>query len=117
MRRLYKYCFNRKADKGGFNYWAKDLRGKKITAAEAVQGFFESNEMNNLKTNNSEFLERCYLVLMDRPSDKGGKNWWLNNMANGMTRREVLQGFVDSNEFKQICKDFDINRGAIKMID
>ena len=117
VRRLYKYCFNRKADKGGFNYWAKDLRGKKITAAEAVQGFFESNEMNNLKTNNSEFLERCYLVLMDRPSDKGGKNWWLNNMANGMTRREVLQGFVDSNEFKQICKDFDINRGAIKMID
>ena len=114
VRRLYKHCFNRNPDKGGFNYWTKDLRSKKITAAEAVQGFFESNEMNNLKTNNSNFLEKCYLVMMDRKSDAGGKKWWLNNMANGMSRREVLQGFVESNEFIKICKDFNIARGNIK---
>ena len=114
VRRLYKYCFNREAEPGGFKYWTTRLKSKQITAAEAVQGFFESKEMNNLRLTNSNYIERCYLVLMDRKSDAGGKNYWLNQMNYGLTRRQLLQGFVNSKEFTQICKDFNITKGKIK---
>ena len=114
VERLYVKCLNRCPDKGGFNYWAGYLKAKKITAAEAVQGFFESNEMKNAKLSNADFIERCYVVLMDRKSDAGGKKYWLDKMSKGMSKREVLQGFVDSNEFIKICKDFNIARGSIK---
>ena len=114
VRRLYKYCFNRNPDKGGFNDWTKKLRSKEKTAAEVVQGFFESKEMSNLKLKNEDYVERCYLVLMDRKSDAGGKKYWLDKLAQGLSKRGLLQGFVDSNEFTKICKDFNIVKGKIK---
>ena len=113
VRRLYKYCLNRNPDKGGFDYWTSRLRSKKITAAEAVKGFFDSKEMKDMKLSNAETIERCYLVMMDRKSDKGGKDYWIKNYAK-YGKVYVLRGFVDSKEFTQICKDFNITRGTIK---
>ena len=113
VRRLYKYCFNRDPDKGGFNYWAGDLKSKKITAAEAVKGFFDSTEMKNLNLKPAETIERCYLVMMDRKSDAGGKKYW-EGIFKSKGKLEVLKGFVDSNEFTKICKDFNIVKGSIK---
>ena len=113
VRRLYKYCLNRNPDKVGFDYWTSRLRSKKITAAEAVKGFFDSKEMKDMKLSNAETIERCYLVMMDRKSDKGGKDYWIKNYAK-YGKVYVLRGFVDSKEFTQICKDFNITRGTIK---
>ena len=113
VRRLYKYCLNRNPDKGGFDYWTSRLRSKKITAAEAVKGFFDSKEMKDMKLSNAETIERCYLVMMDRKSDKGGKDYWIKNFKK-YGKVYVLRGFVDSKEFTQICKDFNINKGTIK---
>ena len=114
VRRLYKYCLNRNPDKDGFNYWTSRLRSKKITASQAVEGFFNSSEMIKMKLSNSETIERCYLVMMDRKSDAGGKKYWLNKMSKGLTKKQLLKGFVDSNEFIKICKDFNITKGTIK---
>ena len=113
VRRLYSYCFDRKADKKGFDYWTKLLRNKEKTAAQAVQGFFESNEMKNKNLSNKEFLNRCYLVLMNRNADKGGLDYWLKEMKKGASKRKILQGFVESKEFTNICKDFNLVRGNI----
>ncbi|MBR4445925.1 MAG: Ig-like domain-containing protein, partial [Solobacterium sp.] len=66
VRRLYDLCFGRKADSGGFNMWTSGLRTKKYTAAFVVQAFFTSNEMKNMKLPNEEWVERCYLVMMNR---------------------------------------------------
>ena len=114
VRRLYKLCFNRNADKGGFNNWTTKLRNKQITAAEAVRGFFMSTEMNNLHLSNEDFIERCYLVMMNRPSDAGGKANWVNKLKNGTPLIDVLQGFVVSREFTNICADYGIERGSLK---
>ena len=113
LRRLYKYCLNRNPDASGFKYWTNALRTKRITAADAVKGFFDSTEMKNKKLSNSEIIERCYLSMLDRKSDAGGKKYW-EGIFKSKGKNAVLKGFVDSNEFAKICKEFGIVKGTIK---
>ena len=113
VRRLYKLCLNRGADPGGFKTWTTGLKTKKNTAALTVRGFFLSQEMANLKLSNEEYVERCYLVMMDRPSDSGGKKYWVDKLKAGTSRYDVLKGFVHSTEFTNICNSFGIERGTL----
>ena len=113
VRRLYKYCFNRDPDKGGFKYWTDGLRSKKMDAAFVVKEFFDSKEMKNMRLSAGATIERCYLVMMDRKSDAGGKKYW-EGVYNSKGKLEVLKGFIASNEFTKICKDFNIVKGTIK---
>ena len=113
VRRLYKYCLNRNPDATGFKYWTDALRSKKMTAADVVKGFFDSNEMKNKKLSNAEVIERCYLVMLNRKSDASGKKYW-ESVYKSKGRLEVLKGFVNSNEFTQICKDYGVVKGSIK---
>ena len=111
--RLYQLCLNRKPDAGGFADWTNKLKSGTATAAQVVQGFFNSKEMTNLKLSDSEYIERCYLVMMDRASDAGGKKNWLETKAAGVSNNYILRGFVHSNEFTGLCNDFGITRGSI----
>ncbi|MBR6157467.1 MAG: DUF4214 domain-containing protein [Lachnospiraceae bacterium] len=113
VRRLYLLCFGRKADSGGFNMWTSGLRTRKYTAAFVVQAFFTSNEMKNMKLANEEWVERCYLVMMNRASDAGGKKGWVNKLEIGMSQTYVLRGFVGSTEFNNVCKDYGVERGSV----
>ena len=115
LKRVYKLCLNRNYDPAGLAYWWTKLYTQQITAAEAARGFFFSNEMKNLKLNNSDFIERCYKVMMDRASDKGGKKYWLDRLDNGMSREYVVKGFIDSKEFTNICNKYGMTKGTINV--
>ena len=84
-----------------------------MNAADVVKGFFDSKEMKDMKLSNAETIERCYLVMMDRKSDKGGKEYWIKNFKK-YGKTYVLKGFVESKEFTQICKNFNVAKGTIK---
>ena len=115
LKRMYKLCLNRNYDSGGLAYWWTKLYTKQITAAEAARGFFVSKEMSDLKLNDNEFVERCYKVMMDRASDKGGKKYWLDRIGNGMSREYVVKGFIDSKEFTNICNKYGMTKGTINV--
>ena len=117
VRRLYKLCFGRPADKSGFTNWTAKLRGKEITAAKAVQGFFNSKEMKGLELPGEEWIERCYLVMMDRAGDAGGKANWIDKYESGVSNNYILKGFVESREFSAICKEYDIEAGTIALTE
>ena len=52
--------------------------------------------------------------MMNRPSDAGGKKNWVNKLNSGTPKLDVLQGFVVSKEFTNICADYGIERGSLK---
>ena len=114
VTRLYNLCLNRKPDAGGLAYWVNKLVNGTDTAAYVVKGFFESKEMINKNLNDTEFLEICYLAMMDRKSDASGRKYWLNILGSGMSRDFVLKGFIDSNEFNNICGDFGVKKGTLE---
>ena len=117
VRRLYRLCFNRTADKGGFTKWTGELRSKKNTAAVTVRFFFTSKEFQNLNLNDEDFVEMCYQVMMDRASDTGGKKNWLEKLDAGVSQMYVLKGFIGSREFGNICTDYGIERGTITLTE
>ena len=117
VRRLYKLCFNRTADPGGFRQWTTGLRTKKNTAAATVRFFFTSQEFKNLKLNDDAFVEMCYQVMMDRASDAGGKKNWVSKLDIGMSQTYVLRGFIASREFSKICADYGITVGSISLTE
>ena len=114
VRRLYRLCFSREPDPEGLNTWTTLLRNKTIPASQAVVGFFMSKEMNELQLSASDFVERCYMVMMDRASDEGGKKTWTDRLDAGMSEMYILSGFVGSGEFQAICADTGIEVGTIK---
>ena len=113
VARLYMIALDRAADMGGFNSWVNKLTSKKITAAEAVRGFFLSAEMTKKNLSDDEFVERCYKVMFDRAGDPKGKKDWLEKLKNGVSRTYVVKGFIDSVEFANTCKKFGVTQGTI----
>ena len=117
VARLYMIALDRPADMTGFQNWVDKLTNKKITAAEAVRGFFLSAEMTKKNLSDSEFVERCYKVMFDRASDPKGKNGWLEKLNNGVSRTFVIKGFIDSTEFANTCKKFGVTKGTINVTE
>ena len=117
VRRLYRLCFDREAEESGFNTWTTVLKNRSYTAARAVVGFFLSDEMKALDLEPEEFVERCYLVMMDRESDEGGMKTWSDRLRAGMSELYILLGFIGSGEFQAICADTGIEVGTIKITE
>ena len=51
-----------------------------------------------------------YKTFMGRDPDDEGLNYWLTNMNNGMTKDQVFNSFVQSQEFTEICASYAIVR-------
>ncbi|MBQ8189515.1 MAG: DUF4214 domain-containing protein [Lachnospiraceae bacterium] len=115
VQRLYTLCFGRKADDGGMANWKGALVRHSKSGAEVAWGFFFSDEMKNRNLSDAEFVELLYLVMMDRTYDEGGKKYWLDAMAAGMSREGVFRGFAESQEFQKVCDDYGIIRGSVNV--
>ena len=118
VTRLYELCLDREPDNKGFEEWVLGLKYGRFSAAAAAKGFFDSQEMNNKKLTDSEFLDLCYRVLMGREADDAGKKSWLNVLdktRSGISRRFVLKQFIDSQEFQYICNEYGVNKDTIEL--
>lgn len=115
VSRLYNVCLEREPDNGGYNYWVKRLKSGQITAADIVNDFFESKEYQNKRTSNKAFINTAYKTLLNRNADSGGFEMWNRELDEGMSRKYVLKGFVDSREFSNLCNQYGIKKGTYKL--
>lgn len=56
------------------------------------------------ETTARNFIERLYNGLLDRQSDQDGLDFWLDKLMNGETVQEMLEGFLNSDEYKAMGK-------------
>lgn len=103
VERLYTTALGRTYDQGGLDYWAGLLSNFDMTGEQAGAFFFLSEEMEGYNLSDEEYLERLYMTFMDRPSDAGGKKFWLDSMKSGLSRKDVVYGFTRSPEFVDKC--------------
>ena len=111
--RLYTQCLGRDPEEKGLNYWSLALTNLEQTGSAAAKLFFESEEFQNLKTSNKEFVTRLYRTFMGREPEEGGLTYWVGELNKGASRASVLSGFASSDEFTNICKEYSIDRGTI----
>lgn len=103
VERMYTTAFGRDYDQEGRNYWAGELANFNVTGEYVGAFFFLSDEMNSYHLSDSEYINRLYLTFMDREYDQGGKDYWMNFLAQGHSRQEVVYGFTRSPEFVEKC--------------
>ncbi len=111
--RMYEKSLERTAEQEGVYYWTFRLRDHVENGATFAEKVFFSEEMESRGLINDKFVELLYNAMMDRSSDEEGKTYWLNNMADGMSKKDVLNGFINSPEFTGICAVYGIERGSL----
>lgn len=115
VSRLYLKVLGREADATGLAQWSNDLYDQKRTGAQVVQNIFESQEFLGKETTDAEYIELLYQAVFDRPSDPPGLASWLDVLDQGMSRTYVLWGFMESNEFANMCERYSIRKGNIEL--
>jgi hypothetical protein len=98
--RLYQAAFDRTPDLQGLNFWVNKIN-EGMSLKQVASHFIDSEEFADLygsSPTNEEFVDLLYNNVLDRDPDAGGYNYWLTQMANGLSQEDVLIGFSESIE-------------------
>ncbi|UOA29056.1 DUF4214 domain-containing protein [Pseudosulfitobacter sp. DSM 107133] len=100
--RLYQATLDRAPDRAGFDGWSDQLSNGTAFSA-AVAGFVNSTEFRTVygDLDDGAFVELLYQNVLGRDSDAAGRQGWLETLAQGGTRVDVVTAFVQSAEFKR----------------
>lgn len=98
--RLYAATLNREPDLDGFMGWTAFIANG-TTFQTTVNGFVSSREFLNTygTLSDTAFVELLYQNVLGRPADPGGLAGWTAQLADGVSRAEVVRGFSQSGEF------------------
>ena len=108
VTRFYQQCLNRNPDQQGLDYWANSLLRGCLTGADVAYGFVFSTEFTNLNTSNADYLTVLYTAFFDRNPDPAGYNYWFSQLNSGVSREDVLDGFIYAQEFVDLCDSYGI---------
>ncbi len=108
IQRFYQLVLGREPDRDGFNYWVSHLTDGSESGGKIAIGFFQSSEFINRQTSDSDFLDIVYHSFFNREAGSAGKKNWIDELSLGTSRLEVINGFVGSQEFFDLAKNFGI---------
>ena len=112
VERLYSVALGRPSDPYGKADWVNRVRTEGYTGADLARGFLFSDEFLSKSMSNSEFLDVLYATFFNRPADEGGKNNWLALMDQGWGKKDVIDGFINSIEWANLCLTYGIASGT-----
>jgi len=113
VTRFYQQCLGREPDSGGLEHWADSLNNGTKTGAELAISFVFSEEFENWDTSDSEFVTILYRAFFNREPDINGYNHWMDYLANGTNRLDILNGFTSAQEFKTLCENYGITTSSV----
>ena len=99
--RLYQATLGRDPDVGGFQEWAKAVRGG-MSLQTAAGSFVGSAEFQASygSLSNTQFVTLLYSNVLGRSPDAAGLSAWVTSLDAGNSRANVVTGFSESTEFK-----------------
>ena len=112
LDRLYQTVLGRQADAAGYQNWSTGLDNGKTTGAEAAVGFYDSTELTGKNLSDQEYITLLYEGLLNREPDAAGLACWLQTAASGVTRNKLLEGFLNTPEFTQMCEACGVRAGS-----
>ncbi|MCF2903382.1 DUF4214 domain-containing protein [Octadecabacter sp. CECT 8868] len=106
--RLYEGTLGRQPDSTGFQGWFNGLYkmvegvGGGVTLQQAANTFVNSAEFqkNYGELSDAEFVTQLYQNVLDRAPDDRGLARWTGDLADGLSRAEVVLGFTQATEFR-----------------
>ncbi|MCR4895717.1 MAG: DUF4214 domain-containing protein [Lachnospiraceae bacterium] len=111
VARFYRITLQREPDADGWNHWVEQLENQRSDGANLAHSFFHSPEFLDREISNEEYVTMLYTAFFDREPDEEGFAGWLDVLTRGGDRNDLLRGFVNSQEFSNLCDRFGILRG------
>lgn len=111
VERLYTVALGRASDPYGKADWINRVRVGGNTGADLARGFLFSDEFLSKNMSNSDFVDVLYATFFNRPADEH-KSDWLGLMDSGWTKTQVIDGFINSTEWANLCLTFGIASGS-----
>ncbi|MBQ2610650.1 MAG: DUF4214 domain-containing protein [Butyrivibrio sp.] len=114
VERLYVVALGRASEPDGRAHWCKVVGNGSYSGADCARFFLTSPEFNGRNLNDEDYLKVLYKTFFDRDAagDPDGFNFWLSKI-NEWGRGRVLEGFIDSTEWCNICADYGVRSGAM----
>lgn len=101
---MWEVAYGRMAAETGLNFWVGKradgfgevaLARKFLEAEEFTARFGDADALSD-----RAFIELLFFNLLGRPGQEGGIGFWLDRLADGASRAEVVLGFAKSVEFQ-----------------
>lgn len=108
VRRCYNVFLSREPDVYGINDWTGRVLADARQARELPFGFVFSREMMNKRLSDRDFVTTLYRGIFGREPDAPGFADWVSRLARGVSREEVLRGFVNAPEFNGLLKKYGL---------
>lgn len=113
VRRMYRTTLGREASAEEVKASVDRLQSGLTDGATMAQGFVGSPEFQGKNLSAEEYVRALYDTFFDRSAAPEEIQYWKDEMSSGMSRKFVLSGFVNSNEFEQLCQKAGITRGVM----
>ena len=114
VERLYTVALNRASEPDGKKYWVNKVVKEGATGADCARYFLlGAPEFMNRKLSNEDFVETLYKTFFNRASDAAGKKGWVDKLKAGkMSRAAVVNNFINSAEWCDVCASYGVKSGA-----
>ncbi len=113
VERMYVVVLDRPSEPEGKAFWSEKVENGELTGADCARNFLLSKEFKDKNLSDEEFVKVLYKAFFDRDasSDPDGSSFWLNSIK-AAGRDAVVDGFINSPEWCNICASFGIRSGA-----
>ncbi len=112
VEKAYRTILGREPDRSGYEYWlnklnegvSKEIIIYEFAFSEEFAQFCDKCNVTNYSIEDQleAFLERLYLLILNRKSDPQGKEEWKEALLQKrVTASQLVKGFFDSKEFKE----------------
>ena len=113
VTRCYWLVLGRQPEAEGLQSWTELLKARQLTAAQLIASFLNSAEFQGKHKPAEDLVEILYRTMLNRSSDEGGRRAWLKAIADGANMNSLINGFSQSQEFKNLCAAYGIESGTV----
>ena len=108
VRRMYVEVLDRKCETDGYRFWGNKIVTHQASGADMARHFVFSQEYLEKETTNKEYVTMLYKAIMGREPEEDGLNFWLKALKSGTSRETILDEFIRSEEYANICASYGL---------
>ena len=113
VERLYTVALGRASEAEGKAFWVDQVVNKGFTGADCARFFLlDAPEFLGRGLTDDQFVEILYKTFFDRESEADGKAYWLGRLASGSPKADVVNDFIESVEWCNVCATYGVKSGA-----
>lgn len=124
FRRIYSNYFNKTEEELNelmksemITTYVDDIKNSKITICDAISKIFTEDVVFDNNISDEEFVKRIYKSFTFKEPTADEINTYVNMITsttdNKMSRSEVLESILLSDDFKNLCKEYGIDESII----